>query len=76
MLTKVKEIEKEALRLSSRERALLAEHLISSLDEQVDPEAERLWVEEAERRYREYKEGKVKAKSAKAVFKEARSKLC
>ena len=75
MLSKIKEIEEEALRLPSRERAQLAEHLISSLDEEEDPEAEKLWIEEAERRYREYKEGKVKAKPSELVFKEARSKL-
>jgi putative addiction module component (TIGR02574 family) len=75
MLSKIKEIEEEALRLPSRERARLAEHLISSLDEEEDPEAEKLWIEEAERRYREYKEGKVKAKPSDLVFKEARSQL-
>lgn len=71
----MQKIEVEALRLAPRERALLAEHLISSLDEEEDPEAERLWIAEAERRYGEYKEGKVKAKPAASVFKEARSKL-
>jgi putative addiction module component (TIGR02574 family) len=71
----VKEIEGEALQLSPHERAQLAEHLIHSLDAEEDPNAERLWIEEAERRYREYKEGRVKAKPAGAVFKEARSKL-
>ncbi|MDE1890073.1 MAG: addiction module protein [Planctomycetota bacterium] len=40
-----------------------------------DPEAEKLWVEAAEHRYRAYKEGKIKTKSADLVFKEARSKF-
>ncbi|MEW6173535.1 MAG: addiction module protein [Bacillota bacterium] len=75
MLSKLKEIEEEALRLAPNERALLAERLISSLDDEEDPEAERLWIEEAERRYIAYKEGRVKAKPAELVFKEARSKL-
>lgn len=75
MPVKTKEIEEEALRLPSHERAQLAEHLISSLDEIEDPEAERLWIEEAERRYQKYKQGKVNAKPAEMVFKEARSKL-
>gem|GEM_PF-1262638 len=52
----------------------LAERLIHSLDKE-DPEAEKLWIEEAERRYRADKEGKVKTKSADLVFKEARSKF-
>ncbi|MBI5233215.1 MAG: addiction module protein [Deltaproteobacteria bacterium] len=75
MLSKIKEIEEEALRLPSHERALLAEHLIYSLDEEEDLNADRLWIEEAQRRYQEYKQGKVKAISAELVFKEARSKL-
>ncbi|MBI5199414.1 MAG: addiction module protein [Nitrospirae bacterium] len=75
MPLKVKEVEEEALQLPSHERAKLAEHLIHSLDEEEDPEAEKLWIKEAERRYRQYKEGKVKTKPASLVFKEARSKL-
>jgi len=75
MASKLKEIEENALRLPPSDRAQLAEHLIHSLDEEEDPEAERLWIEEAERRYREYKEGRIKGKPAESVFKEARSKL-
>lgn len=75
MALKMNKIEEEALQLSSRERAQLAEHLIHSLDKEEDPDAERLWVAEAEHRYQEYKEGNTKAKPASKVFKEARSKL-
>ncbi len=75
MPMKVKEIEEEALRLSSHERALLVEHLIGSLEPDDDPDAERAWIEEAERRYREYKAGKVKTIPAEQVFKSARTKL-
>jgi putative addiction module component (TIGR02574 family) len=74
MPSKVKELEKEALRLGPHERALLAEHLIGSLDVDDDPEAERLWIEEAERRYKAYKEGRVTTKPAELVFREARAK--
>jgi putative addiction module component (TIGR02574 family) len=75
MPMKVKEIEEEALRLSSHERALLVEHLIGSLEPDEDPEAERSWIEEAERRYQDYKAGKVKTIPAEQVFKDARLKL-
>lgn len=75
MPMKVKEIEEEALRLNSHERALLVEHLIGSLEPDEDPEAERSWIEEAERRYQDYKAGKVKAIPAEQVFKDARMKL-
>lgn len=67
----IKEIEEKALKLPSNEQALLAERLINSLEDKEDTEAERLWVEEAERRYRKYKEGKVKASPAVEVFIEA-----
>ncbi|MDH4164637.1 MAG: addiction module protein [Nitrospirota bacterium] len=70
----VKEIEKEALKLDARARALLAEHLINSLDAEEDPEAEKAWVEEAERRYQEYKKSGIKARSAELVMREAREK--
>lgn len=75
MPLKEKEIEKAALLLDPHERALLAEHLIGSLDAEDDPEAERLWIEEAERRYKEYKEDGIRAKSADMVFREARAKF-
>lgn len=75
MASKLKEIEKNALQLSPSDRAQLAEHLIHSLDEEEDPEAERLWIEEAEHRYQEYKAGKTKGKPADVVFKDAHSKL-
>jgi len=72
---KAKEIEEQALQLPHRERAELIRQLIKSLDEEEDIEAEKLWLEEAERRYKEYKKGKIKAKSAETVFKDARSIL-
>ena len=75
MPSKIQEIENEVLLLPPQERAILAEHIIRSLDDEEDPEVEKLWIAEAERRYKEYKEGKVKAKPATLVFKEARSKL-
>ncbi len=75
MPMKVKEIEEEALRLSSHERALLVEHLIGSLEPDEDPDAERAWIKEAERRYQDYKAGKMKTRPSEQVFKEARAKL-
>jgi hypothetical protein len=65
----------KALQLDPHERALLAEHLIGSLDADEEPEVERLWVEEAERRYKEHKEGTVKSKPAALVIREARAKF-
>ncbi len=68
-------LEAKALKLSRRERARLAQCLISSLDQQVDDDAEKLWVEEAERRLDELKSGNVAAIPANKVIKRARSAL-
>jgi len=65
------EIEEQALKLPASERALLAQRLIASLDENDASENERLWVEEAERRYQEYKKGHVRSRPAADVFRDA-----
>jgi len=75
MVADLKEFEKRALQLSLRERALLAEHLIASLDKTDDAETEQLWIEEAERRYREYKAGRISARPAEDALRDARASL-
>jgi putative addiction module component (TIGR02574 family) len=75
MLSNADAIKKAALRLEPRERALLAAHLIDSLDTDADPNDGRLWTKEAERRYKEYKEGRVKAKSADIVLRKSRARF-
>ena len=71
----LKECEIQALKLPPKERAVLAEHLIASLDTLDDSENERLWLEEADRRYQEYKKGNIAARSAEDVLREARSAI-
>lgn len=68
-------IESKALRLPSRERARLAERLISSLDEETDPGAEAAWMREAERRLDELRTGRVKGRPAASVFRRVRAAL-
>jgi putative addiction module component (TIGR02574 family) len=51
----------EALGLPPEARAALAARLIESLDETVDPDAERLWAEEITRRLKEFDEGRSQA---------------
>jgi len=70
-----REVESKALKLSSRERARLAQRLISSLDQGVDVDAEELWLHEAERRLAEIKSGKVAGIPADKVIRKARSLL-
>jgi putative addiction module component (TIGR02574 family) len=67
----LKEITAEALKLSEEGRAELAHQLILSLDieeETPDPEHERLWREEIERRCRSIEEGTAKLIPAEEVF--------
>lgn len=71
MSSQLSKIEKEALRLSSQERALLADRLLSSLDEETLTDVDERWIEEAERRYQEFKAGKRQGVSAQDVFAEA-----
>ena len=71
----VKQIEKALLKLDLRSRAQLAQKLLSSLDAPSEEENNRLWAEEALRRYKEMKSGKVKGKSASKVMREARALL-
>ena len=71
----LKECEIEALRLPLKERAELAEHLITSLDKTGDVECERLWLEEAERRYQEYKKGNILSRPAKDIFRDAYTRI-
>jgi putative addiction module component (TIGR02574 family) len=69
---RAQELESLALKLPRRERARLAQRLISSLDRDTDTDAERLWIEEAERRLDELKSGKVAGVAANKVIKKAR----
>jgi putative addiction module component (TIGR02574 family) len=72
----LKKLEDEAMRLPIRSRARLAERLLASLDgEPADPDAERLWAAEAQRRAEEIASGRVKGTPAKKVFKKARAAL-
>ena len=75
MARPARELESKALKLSRRERARLAQRLISSLDQEVDADAERLWLAEAERRFGELKSGKAAAIPAGKVIRKARSAL-
>ena len=67
----LKKIENEALSLSIQDRAFLADRLLSSLGEDVLSDIDNAWIAEAERRYKEYKEGKRSGIAASNVFDEA-----
>ena len=64
----LKTFEAKALQLPVKDRALLATHLIVSLDTLDPDENEQLWVKEAAHRYKEYKAGRILAHNATDVF--------
>jgi putative addiction module component (TIGR02574 family) len=53
------EIQQQALKLSDLEKIHLIEMLMDDLD-RPSPQVEKRWIEESEKRYKAYKEGKVK----------------
>lgn len=75
MANPARELESKALKLTRRERARLAQRLLSSLDQEIDADAEKFWLEEAERRLGELKSGKIAGIPAEKVIKKARSTL-
>ena len=71
MHVKLEKLEYEVLSLSRQQRAFLADRLLSSLDGDVLNDIDTAWIVEAERRYKEYKEGKRQGIAAQDVFAEA-----
>ncbi len=69
------EIEKDALALPENKRALLAEKLLRSLDNESLSEIDEAWVEEAERRYDNYRRGITKGISGETIFKDIKREL-
>jgi putative addiction module component (TIGR02574 family) len=70
------QVEKDALRLPAEDRARLAVRLLSSLEESAESpdEIEKLWIAEAERRFKELRDGVVEGIPAREAFAELRGK--
>ena len=68
-------IRREALSLPVRERAELAEQLLSSLDALSETEIAQLWLQEAARRAEELDQGLAKRVSADEVRRQAQAML-
>ena len=64
----VKNIEKSILQLSPIQRLRIVDNILASLDK-PDPEIERAWGLESDRRLAAYKNGKVKGISLETVKK-------
>ena len=64
-----------AMKLPEQERARLARELIASLDAEIEPDVEALWLDEAERRLKELRSGKAQGVPAEEAFARARRAL-
>ncbi len=67
MATELDQCEQYAMKLPLQERALLIKRLIQGLDE--------LDEQKLERRFNEFEAGNIKARPAKDVFRDARTRL-
>lgn len=73
---KLKEVQREALKLPPDERLELAYGLIRSVDDEGETrEIERLWMEEAERRYQDFLDGKVQEVPGEEAIRRIRAAL-
>ncbi len=69
-----KKVFDEALSLPAEARVSLVEKLLTSLNLPTQPEIDRLWAEEAERRIAQIDKGEVKLVPGKKVFSNIRKK--
>ena len=75
MSSQFEEIQRQIIGLQPNEKAALAHRLIEELDESTDADAERLWLEEATRRYEAYQRGAISSRDGDEVMKTARERL-
>ena len=61
--------------MSTKEKAYLVRSLIEDLDDVEDTASEKLWAEEAARRYKSYKDGKAKVIPGDEAMQRARQHL-
>lgn len=69
-----KKVFDEALSLPAEARVSLVEKLLTSLNLPAQPEIDRLWAEEAERRISQIDKGKVRVVPGEKVFSNIRKK--
>ena len=65
------EVVADAMKLPLRHRVRLAQHLVSTLDDEIDADVESLWFAEAERRLEELSSAKVEGIGAEEALKRA-----
>ena len=68
-------LEREAARLSTKDRARLIRRLISSLELKDEGDIEQAWLDEAEKRLAAYRNGKATTRPGEEVIDEILSQL-
>jgi len=74
-MSKLKQVETEALKLPVDDRARLAHRLLESIDQDSDTDVELAWIEESERRYQEAARDPAFTEPATSAFQRARDAL-
>ena len=75
MITLLEELKKQALHLTTQEKAILARFLIVSLDDPNADDTDQLWVAESRRRYQAYSKGEIEAYPGDQVMTRTRNRL-
>jgi len=75
MSANFEEILSAALSLSPGARAMLADHLLESLDDEAQKRIDAMWAEEAERRAKAIDEGRAKLIPGDEVLAELRARI-
>ena len=70
----IKLLEKELLRLTPREKAIITYKLLKSLDSEENQDYEDVWIDEALNRYNQISEDKSLIHDFNLVIKESKSK--
>ena len=75
MARAIADIEKDILALDEDEKRELLRILIAELDTPPDPDVEKAWLKESQRRYRELMDRKVTSIPGRLVFQQVRDRL-
>ena len=68
-------VTKQALDLPIEERIILMQRIWDSVGHFINPEVEKAWLDEVDRRWQEIEEGKVQCLPADQVMKQAHESL-
>ena len=75
MSTATMELTEKVLALPTDERVILAQCVWDSMEHFIDTDIEKAWMDEAERRWQEIKQGRVQCVLAEEVMKKVRASL-